>query len=229
MEIANYAKGLGASDEIITWCETVVAARMRKEEQLDQGEVEHIIDYLISDAAPTRLRKMSYDQAKDSAEKWTKANQKKGRDIVDGPEDIESIHDFGDGSAIVKLISKKAYEREGFLMSHCLGGYDPGRTTIYSYRDKDNQPHATFEVTSDGEQITQIKGKGNGPIHPRYIEPILAFLKAIGKEVRPSDMKNLGYYVVPDEAKAVLAMYVDRNGKGPNYVTIRGAEYLVAC
>ena len=43
-------------------------------------------------------------------------------------------------------------------------------------------------------EIVQIKGKGNGAIHPKYIHPILAFLKRIGFDIRPGDMKNLGYW-----------------------------------
>ncbi len=70
---------------------------------------------------------------------------------------------------------------------------------IYSYRDSKNIPHATFEVKrKDGlinqiNQINQIKGKGNGPIHPKYIHPILAFLKSIGMNIRPNDMSYIEY------------------------------------
>jgi hypothetical protein len=55
-------------------------------------------------------------------------------------------------------------------------------------------PHATFEVRKNGGEIVQIKGKGNGPIHPKYIHTILAFLKTVGMEIRPNDMQNLGYH-----------------------------------
>jgi len=221
----EYAKAMGANDEVLGWCETVLAARERKQ-GLDVGECEHIIDYLTSDAAPKRLRRMSYAQAKDGADRWSKANQKRGAHLVDGPEDLEVLHDFGDGTKIVKLLTKRAYQREGFFMSHCLGGYDPAKSTAYSYRDADNYPHATFEVTRDGEEITQIKGKGNGPIHPKYIEPILTFLQAIGKEIRPYDMRNLGYYHVTDDTKQMLDQFQDSKGRGPQYVEVRGEEYL---
>jgi len=227
----GYAKALNANQEVLWWCGNVLAAEERKRtlalRRLDQGEVEHIIDYLISDAAPKRLRKMSYKQAKESAEKWTKSQQKKGAGIVDSPEDIETIHDFLDGTRIVKLLTKKAYQREGFFMAHCVSGYTPEKSTIYSYRDKNNQPHATFEVSKSGDQIVQIKGKGNGPIHPKYIHPILTFLKTVGMDIRPSDMINLGYQHIDAAYEKILNMFVDQKNKGPNLVTLFNHKYLV--
>jgi len=224
----EYAKMLGANEEVIAWCNTVLKAQTNKPgAALDQGEAEHILDFLCSDAAPKRLRKMSYAQAKTGAEKWTRANQKKGRGMVDDPSDLETVHDFSNGEKIVKLLTKKAYQREGFFMAHCVGSYDPENSVIYSYRDKDNQPHATFEVKLQGDEIFQIKGKGNGSIHPKYIEPILTFLRSIGKEVRPGEMKNLGYYHVSEEAEQILGQFVDLKGLGPSYVHLEGTKYLV--
>ena len=196
-QLEEYAKHLNASDEVLSWLRTTGKKRAKdKSIAWDPSEIEHILDFLVSSAAPTRLQKMSYVDAKRKAKEWSEANQKKGRNLVDGPEDIETIHDFKDGSKIIRLKTKAALQREGFLMSHCAGGYDPDRENchIYSYRDADNMPHATFEVQKGNGEIVQIKGKGNGPIHPKYIHPILAFLKAIGMEVRPNDMQNLGYY-----------------------------------
>jgi hypothetical protein len=224
--MSAYAVAIGASDEVLWWCQNVLTAQQRKRGHDVQATVEHIIDYLASDAAPKRLRKMSYKQAKDSAEKWSKAQQKKGAGLIDGPEDIETIHDFLDGTRIVKLKTQKAYQREGFFMAHCVGGYQPEKSTIYSYRDAKNIPHATFEVSKSGDEIVQIKGKGNGPIHPRYIHPILAFLKTIGMEVRPSDMINLGYQHLDDEAERICRMFVDPKGKGPEILTLFNEKYL---
>jgi hypothetical protein len=221
--MSEYAQMIGASKEVLDWCNTVLKA-YEKKNPVNIIEREHVIDYLTSDAAPKRLRKMSYKQAKIAADKWSKAQQKKGADLVDTDEDIELVHDFFDGTKIVKLLTKKSYQREGFFMAHCLGGYDPDNQTIYSYRDKDNKPHATFEVTGDGEHISQIKGKGNGPIHPKYINPILSFLNVIGIEVRPSEMKNLGYYHINPGAKEVLNNFDLSNDK---IVTVYGEEYLV--
>lgn len=190
-----YAIGMNAREEVISWLNQTVGAALRKRKPVSQGEIEHIIDFLVSPAAPQRLMKMSIVQAKESADKWSKANQKKGREIVDGDSDVSALHQYNDGSRIVKLLTKKAYEREGFFMSHCLGGYQVSKDIeIYSYRDAKNLPHATFEVRKNGGEVVQIKGKGNGAIHPKYIMPILDFLTSIGQKPRTSEMKNLGYY-----------------------------------
>lgn len=194
-EYLKYANGMGARDEVIAWINLVVPAYFRKHEGVARYNFEHIIDYLVSPAAPNRLLKMSIEQANVSADKWSKANQKKGRGLVDESSDIKIVHSYADGSAIVKLLTEKAYKREGFLMSHCLGSYSPkADIEIYSYRDNKNNPHATFEVRKSGGEITQIKGKGNGEIHPKYILPILDFMTSIGQKPRPSEMKNLGYH-----------------------------------
>lgn len=227
--IDAYANAIGASDEVLHWSRTVLAAHLKKlrNDVTPVAEFEHIIDYLASDAAPKRLRKMSYKQAKESAEKWSKSQQKKGAGLVDSDDDIETIHDFLDGTRIVKLKSKKAYQREGFFMAHCVGGYNPESSTVYSYRDKKNIPHATFEVSKSGDEIVQIKGKGNGPIHPRYIHPILTFLKTIGMNIRPSDMINLGYQHIDAASEQLLRMFVDKKGRGPDLVSLFGEKYLV--
>ena len=208
-QLEEYAKHLNANEEVFSWLRTTgKKAVMSKFFVLQDApsEIEHILDFLVSPAAPTRLQKMSIQDAKRKADEWSKANQKKGRGLVDGEDDLETIHDFKDGTKIVRLKTKKAFQREGFLMGHCAGGYNPDNENchIYSYRDADNMPHATFEVQKGNGEIVQIKGKGNGPIHPRYIHPILAFLKAIGMEVRPSDMQNLGYFHIHKDHAAFL-------------------------
>lgn len=117
-----------------------------KEHTEDQDQIEHIIDYLVSDESPLNLVKMSYDAANKNAQKWTKKLIKKGEHIKESKSDIKIIHDFKDGFKIVQLIGKKAYEREGYLMRNCVASYFGKSTEIYSLRDKDNMPHATFEV-----------------------------------------------------------------------------------
>lgn len=195
-QIQSYAKGLNSNDEIMIWLSTAgKKAIVKYKAKLE--ELEHIVDYFISNDSPKRLQKMSFQDAKRLSKAWSEKNQKKGKNLVDLEEDIEIVHDFLDGTKIVKLLSKKALQREGFLMAHCVGGYTlTNDLFIYSYRDHKNLPHATFEVRKNNNEIVQIKGKGNGAIHPKYIHPILAFLKLIGLNIniRPSDMVNLGYY-----------------------------------
>ncbi len=194
-QLEEYAKHLNANAEIIQWLKTT-GQKALKTEQADASALEHILDFFVSSSAPIRLQKMSITDAKIKATEWSNANQKKGRNLIDSDDDIETIYDLKDGTKIVRLKTKKAFQREGFLMNHCAGGYSPDNQSrhIYSYRDKNNMPHATFEVQKENNEIIQIKGKGNGPIHPKYIHPILAFLKSVGMEIRPNDMVNLGYH-----------------------------------
>lgn len=200
-QLEVYAKHLNASAEVLAWLRTTGKKAMTKyfhglRAKQCESDIEHILDFLVSSAAPSRLQKMSIQDAKRKAEEWSKANQKKGRNLKDDEADLETIHDFLDGTRIVRLKTKEAFQREGFLMNHCVGGYSPDNKNchIYSYRDEKNMPHATFEVSKENEEVVQIKGKGNGPIHPKYIHPILAFLKYVGMDIRPADMANLGYY-----------------------------------
>ena len=171
---------------LIDWINTVVKNRIKKEAE-NQGEIEHIIDYLKSDSAPKKIKKMSYTQAKEASEKWVLSLRKKGSDINETAEDTEVILDFNDGMKMVRLIGDNAFKREGFLMSHCVAGY-AGKDTIYSLRDKDNMPHCTIEWGN------QIKGKGNGCIHPKYIDYVVRFLESKNMPMRDSEFENLGYF-----------------------------------
>lgn len=112
---------------------------------------------------------------------------KKGKNIIELEGDVELIKDFRDGFRIVKLVGKTAYDREGFLMAHCVGSYFGSNKEIYSLRDGKNMPHCTMEKDQ------QIKGKGNGSINPKYIKYVVAFLEEIGMKVGDNEMKNLGY------------------------------------
>jgi hypothetical protein len=226
-ELRRYAADQGASEEVLAWCDTTLAAHLKRTPAI-QTEVEHVLDYLMSPEAPTRLRRMSYAQALTSAEVWTKVQQRRGAQIIEGPLDVAVAFTSGD-FRVVKLLSKQAYLREGMLMSHCLGGYTPTKDiVIYSLRDANNQPHATFEVRKAGSGVQQIKGKGNGAIHPRYIDAVLDFLTYLKQDVRPSEMQNLGYYAVDAKTQALYSQFVDSRGKGPTFTMVRGNLYLVA-
>lgn len=220
--LLQYVSHLNANQEVLTWLQTT-GAKSLKLQKATESDLEHILDFLVSPAAPQRLLKMSFVDAKRKAKEWSEKNQKKGRNLIDNAEDVQVIHDFLDGTAIMQLKTKKALQREGFLMNHCVGSYTLSNDChIYSYRDGKNMPHATFEVRKSGNKIMQIKGKGNGPIHPKYIHPILAFLKSIGMSIRPSDMSNLGYYHV---SKPQLEMLKKFKGLEKQTVVISGETY----
>ena len=181
-EIIKYAEGQNASEEVLEWIEK------RVEKKHDQSDVEHIIDFLVSDKAPKNLERATYDQMKERSGQWTESLIKKGENINEGPEDVEVIKKWKDGFKFVKLIGENAYKREGFLMRHCVKSFFGKDDEIYSLRDDKNMPHATLS-----KQSQQIKGKGNGNIHPKYIKYVVEFLEHLEVEVRDSEMQNLGY------------------------------------
>lgn len=223
-DLLNYSRTLNASDDVIWWIENV-ADKNIKSGKTNTSAVEHIIDWMVSGSAPTRLKKMSLADATRGAGTWMAANKKKGSGLKDSDGDIEIYMEFDDGSRIVKLLSKKSLQREGNLMSHCLGGYEIRQGfDIFSLRDKSNNPHATFEVAKDQEEFLQIKGKGNGEIHPKYIDRVLSFLKKIGFDLRPSDMRNLGYYHINPTH---LEFIKNKIGKNEKLVHLNNEYYVI--
>jgi len=179
--------------EVKEWINTTLNAYLKKNEE-NQSEIEHILDFLTSDRAPKRLRRMSYVQAKEGSAKWLKSLIKKGNNIteVEG-KDITVEIDFKDGFKLVKLVSSDSFKREGNLMGHCVASYFGKEGEVYSLRDSRNQPHCTIEVQGGRNDINQVKGKGNGSIHPAYVEYIMKSLEHFGMNIRESELRNLGY------------------------------------
>ena len=164
----------------------------------NQTEIEHILDFLYSTSKD--VSNIWYSTISSKAEKRTKKLME-GADMSDEieGEDYEVVKSRKkDWFRIVKLISEKSYKREWKLMSHCVASYYWRDIEIFSLRDGKNRPHATMQY---GEQV---KGKGNGKIHPKYIKYIVEFLSSRGYEVRDSEMKNLWYIDVSDIKKELL-------------------------
>jgi uncharacterized SAM-binding protein YcdF (DUF218 family) len=187
-ELINYARGMNAKDDVLLWIEK----RIKDYNLISENE--HIIDYLCSANRPKRLDRATFQQMKSNAEKWNNSLLKKDKNIK--TDDTKIILDFGDGFKFVELISKADYEREGNLMRHCVASYFGKDKEIYSLRDSENMPHCTVEKDQ------QIKGKGNGNIHPKYIDYVVRFLEWSGMNVRDSEMQNLGY-IVPKFCKYI--------------------------
>src|SRR3989304_5656363 len=186
MNYLQYSQTINANEEVIYWISHNLINYL-KDNPENQDEIEHILDYMSSKDAPKKLKGMSYKEADSNAKKWTLTQQKKGEHIKETEKDTKTILDFKDGFKIVKLIGENAFKRESYLMRHCVSNYYNKDTEIFSLRDKDNMPHCTMEKNQ------QIKGKGNGDIHPRYIDYVVQFLKHIGMTVGDNEMKHLGY------------------------------------
>lgn len=189
------------TNETKNWINSNLANHLNKKGNKENvTEIEHIIDYLNSSEAPKRLKKMSYSQANNNANKWMKSQIKKGNQIDETQTDIEPFIKCDKGFVFVKLIGENAYKREGHLMRHCVASYYGSySTSIYSLRDKNNNPHATIEVSYKNDKVIQMKGKGNGSIHPNYIKFILVFLKELQLEVKSYELRNLGYFKIEEK------------------------------
>jgi hypothetical protein len=180
---------------------------------VDKTAVEHIIDYFKSGRAPSRLKKMSVEEAYTNAEKWTKALVKRNRGIFEQDGDIEVIHELTDDFALVKLVGENAFKREGTIMGHCVASYynrtDAGG--VYSLRSPNNEPHCTLEIR--GERIMQIKGKQNKGVLPRYIKYVFEALEKMDIKVEGSneqEFKNIDYFYVNAGAKKFLSERLDK-------------------
>ncbi len=202
-------------DETKWWISNTLAKKVKKDPSVSYQEVEHIVDYLNSDAAPKRFQKMDYITAKQKSLEWVEKLRKKASEIAETEQDTKSVLKFKDGFRLVRLVGESAYKREGYIMKHCVASYYGKETKIYSLRDQNNEPHATFEVTGS-DQLQQIKGKGNGHIHPKYIQKVIRCLKRLGKTVNPNDMVNLGYVEVSPYLKGVI----DKTVKNPKYLNM---------
>lgn len=204
--------------------QSFITTTMKKHlDKLTQGEAEHIIDYLNSDEAPTRLRRMSIQTAKEKASDWVERMNKKAQGIVETDQDTEVIQVFASGNKLVRLVGEAAYQREGLLMSHCVGSYYGKDVEIYSIRDSKNNPHCTIEITRNSEaKINQVKGKGNGEIHPKYIADVLQALTGLDMNIRSSEMQYLGYVMLSPEIQKDVDIYFN----GAKYITFGGEQYM---
>lgn len=210
-------------EETKKYINITIAARFKKHPETSQGDVEHILDYLESDKAPARFLKMSYIDAERKAKEWVAQSNKKSQGIVETEEDVKIIlRSKTSGFKFVQLVGEAAFKREGLLMSHCVASYyNKQGTKAYSLRDENNNPHCTIEVVGEN-QIQQIKGKGNGSIHPNYIKYILKILKYFKLPVRDSELQNLGYNYFEPEYKQLF----DSCYKDYKYITYNGKQYV---
>jgi len=151
----------------------------------------HVLDYFI--ASPNlNISRISVPEAIRQSEEWTKQLNKKasGNDDLEG---IKEVRKYPDGTHWVEVFSKKALDREGKLMSHCVGSYceqvSSGSTKIYSLRDKKNEPHCTIEVRN--RIVQQIKGHGNGSVDKKYRSYVIDFIEKPVEKTKFNDLNDL--------------------------------------
>ena len=107
----------------------------------------------------------------------------------------EPVMDLRDGMHIVQLTTPEALDFESEYMGHCVGkGYydneiKRGSVKIYSLRDENGEPHATFEV--HGNKIEQCKGKQDKAPVAKYRPYVQEFVRAQKFDI-DGDAKNIG-------------------------------------
>ena len=161
-------------------------------------DIENVVDWFKADpvVASKPVLNMTFEQAKQHAKEF-RENLAKQEQRQDGK--VEPIKVWKDGWRLVRLVDKKAFQREGRLMKHCVGDElqqyftksGAGSIRILSLRDPNNQPHATLEYQVKKKRVAQIKGKANGPIQQAYVARLKQWLKKPGKGYKIDTVEDL--------------------------------------
>jgi hypothetical protein len=189
-----------------------------------ENQISHVLDYFQFNPN-LNISRISVPEAIRQSIQWTGQLNKKASDQED-VQGTQEVRKYPDGFRWVKVTSKQALDREGKLMRHCVGSYcrqvSSGSTSIYSLRDKKNEPHCTIEVTN--RTVQQIKGKANGPVDSKYVKYVKDFvLKPIAGEKysKVSDLKNIGLIEIEDKIYDIDNL--------PKNLEVKGSLYLVDC
>lgn len=158
----------------------------------------HWLHHVDEQNRPYKLLKIgSVDQAYQEAEKDRIRQRQKNQNIIVKDDavfenqvrsnDISIIHDFDDGSRLVRILSERALVHEGFFMSHCIGdgayhqyvGYaalNKGNV-IYSLRDPQNKPHITMHIDLKEKKLLECRGKFNAVPSSKYVPKIIEMVQ----------------------------------------------------
>lgn len=155
----------------------------------------------------------SYDitRAKAASDVWHQTMIGSGEGLIYEPTNKENVvyqfqgddeHPDWNGWTIHKVRSPNDLKAEGNLMNHCVGGYardvEQGRSQIFSLRDPYNKPHATIEITDNGNSVEQIQGNSNKEPKQEYKEMLRNWFeslpqKLISKKVNEDEYNDWGY------------------------------------
>lgn len=110
--------------------------------------------------------------------------------------DYQVIEKISDKISVIQLLSAKAADDEGRIMKHCVASYGhdikTGKTIIYSFRDRNNVPVATAELSNDLKKAKQVTGPYNSTIKPEFHDAIRSWFKKHKINVASYDTKNFG-------------------------------------
>jgi hypothetical protein len=94
--------------EVSDWIDAQLFVHIKKHPETTTTDIEHVLDYIVSEQSPKNLMRMSFLQGVEKAVKWTTQQNKKAEKIEELPEDTKLIHDFQGGFKIVQLVGERA-------------------------------------------------------------------------------------------------------------------------
>ena len=174
-----------------------------EELQIHNNDIRYVADYLNgANEFPDDLWDQSLNGMYDLAVVWHETL--KGKVYTGDYEGKNVVYKFDNGFTIVDVDTENDLDVEGRKMKHCVGSYcdavADGDLTIYSLRDRGNDPHATIEVvptlplgrTRSRGSVKQIKGSANSKPKEKYRVMILQWLRTTDLEYKNSpDYLNL--------------------------------------
>lgn len=98
-------------------------------------------------------------------------------------DDSVVVYTLPDGWYVVELLTHYDYLREGGLMGNCVLKYWDSPHTVYSLRSPKHEPHAS--ILFQGHLVTEIAGRHNTSLKPRYREMVDLFFAAKGYTISP--------------------------------------------
>lgn len=127
-------------------------------------------------------------------------------------DDIAIVHHYPDEFRMVKLLSTVAAGRETHFMQHCVGngayesvfsqGHEVLSSSIYSLRDRKNDPHVTLEIDDTTLRVLQCVGKQNEPPAEKYVDYLMTFFYEFGVDLTDFAQRN-GYVFHDGKAHSV--------------------------
>lgn len=132
---------------------------------LRPNELNHWADWYRSDHPSrkgTDIMQMKTPELHQTIKDWDTDMREKAKEQAQVRGDI--IHSFPDGWTVQRLTTPEQLADEGEAMGHCVGSYarpvQQGNSLIYSLRDHQNEPHATWEIAPKQWEIKDGKRKG---------------------------------------------------------------------
>jgi hypothetical protein len=146
----------GRLDPYLTWLFEV----SQRPDAPSWDEIVELWPSLLDWVGATRpnLSAMSWDAALDASAGWHAQFALHRSDDAPSPGIV--VAQFSDGARIERLLSRDNLSDEGDAMGHCVGSHYAsvarGETMVFSYRDPNGMPKATWEVKVDPARATAL-------------------------------------------------------------------------